>query len=742
MIAEPLLDAPEDEEDEETLQLRLQAIEARLKLRRLRQKANSSEIPNTKHRQLLAQDINGKENVYPPSISADIKTKNGVQIPVSPQRKAVVDTQPRSPGRLLLGIDKGLKGRNVSLRNPTSGKASQGHCTDRIAPRNRIGEEQDLPISQLPRKSFNDRLRESRDRDKIQQERDCDRHMKRSHGFGIAQSELDASQKSVEARGKATTIQDRDVPTRDGFSRAQILQATKKEDAGVVRRQQKLLSSSGEAPPPVWINPNAEPEIIKPDRAAQQQNRESRAHLPPPKESTEPRPDEAAEHLFEPFSSTKLSKRLITHTLLTKTFKGKSLLRVLDLLAKVKSPEYLLPDDLEADYVVLGIIASKSSPLNHKERSTPMTSDETTSYAEAEASSQNARGKYMVLQLTDLKWTVDLYLFTTAYTRFYKLTPGTVVAILNPGIMPPPAHKTDSGHFSLTLNSSDDTVLEIGNSRDLGWCKATRKDGSNCPDWVDKRHTEFCEFHVDRAVERNRRGRMEVNGLSAPFAPGGRKKGRTGRFGGGEKGMGPQSRSRDWGFKKKSDSLEDDELRPEGQRYDRTTSSRYFIAPPMPGGSAAQLLDREDMMIGRGTTKAESLRKRLAEQEKEKEMAKSLSDRRNGPGSEYLRLRQQNKNDECVSANDRRTREESNEDRVDASNLGLLGNKAKGVHLSPIKNSNLKRKGVWPTESARKKTRFVMENGIKEAGRDSLDGRAKTAVVRKPADEDDDLEIE
>ena len=76
-------------------------------------------------------------------------------------------------------------------------------------------------------------------------------------------------------------------------------------------------------------------------------------------------------------------------------------------------------------------------------------------------------------------------------------------------IMPP--KNKDSGAFSLKLSSSEETVLEIGTASDLGFCKATKRDGKECLQWIDGRKTEFCEFHISLKVDKARKGRMEFN---------------------------------------------------------------------------------------------------------------------------------------------------------------------------------------------------------------------------------------
>ena len=201
---------------------------------------------------------------------------------------------------------------------------------------------------------------------------------------------------------------------------------------------------------------------------------------------------------------------------------------------------------------------------------------------------------------------------------------------------------------------------------------------------------------------------MEVNGMSAPYAPGGKKGGRTGFWGGGSKGK------------------KDEGLVKEGAQYDRGSGSKYFIAPTTlgPGRSAASLLDAEGGPLERGGSKEERVRKRLAEREREREIARRLGEGGNGLGGEYLRL----KHDGAGSAMGDADLSRQGPEMAHAGSLGLLGNKARDVHLSPLK----KRKGEMSEDGVRKKTRFVTAGGVKEAGRESLGG-----VV----DEEDELDI-
>ena len=621
--------------------------------------------------------------------------------------------------------------KNISLRRPVVEGCQKDddpftvtpcHTSRTIGSLNRSRAQQ--PTEAARPKSFSERIVETRQQDRTQKDRANLLRRQRSTRFGVDPKDIDAFQQAAETRGGNT--QDRQsqgscVGTVE-FTREEILKAASQPNGGLVHRSNTSagIRRSRKQDSPVediWLNPNALPELSKLSKPISNASKLSAPAIPPQLQAAEPpapalNPETAS--LFEPFSSLHLSKRQLPHSFLTQTLSGKHIFLLPDLLGTVKSPDYLLPDIPEPDHVVLAILASKSDPISHK-GAQKSTSAAKTAGSEAVESEQNANGKYMVFTLTDLKWTVDLFLFTTAYTRFRKLTPGTLVALLNPDIMPPPPGRADTGRFSLKLTSSDDTVLEVGTSRDLGWCKSVRKDGKQCGSWIDKRHTEFCEFHVDVVVERTRRGRMEVQGMSAPFAPGGRRGGRTGYFGDKRRG---QSHLKNDGFAR------------EGAQYDRGTASRYFVGPSIPGGrSAAQLLDAEGT-IERGS-KEERVRKRLAEREKENEIARKLGEGGNGAGSEYLRMRQGSEE----TARDQA--EPQAGDPVDAASLGLLGNRATTVHLSPIKK---RKSSTMNVEGSRKKTRFVTDRGIKEAGRESLGG---DIAVRDGGnfDDDDGLEV-
>ncbi|KAF7516692.1 hypothetical protein G7054_g14051 [Neopestalotiopsis clavispora] len=739
----------EDEDDEETLQLQLQAIEAKLKLKALqkKQRKGPSGSSDTESGSAPSRPVSTVPDVLAasraqsraamlaegPRIRPQSQTE--IQVPASPVRKSQAPVEQRSPSRVLLGIDKGLRGKDVSLkrasslRKPTESRDGQAggylrraHTPGSSSQGGSSSFEQDRP------KSFSERLAAARTEEVTRKDRQERIQKVRSKAFEVGQDEVE--------RYKAKAAELPDLPPQEEtFAREDVLfgQGIQRRRNGVA--QDPDANSSGEF--------NSNSKKLAPSEV----------------------PDEEAVS-FEPYSGTHLSKRILPHNLLTRTFSTRKLLLIKDLLAQVKAPDFQLPE-VEQDIVVLGIVASKSEPKTHKAPPGGELREAKSRFAEEEH-----RAKYMVMTLVDLKWEIELFLFNTAFQRYWKLTPGTLVAILNPNIMPPPKGREATNKFSLVINSDGEGVLEIGNARDLGFCKSVKKDGDLCNSWVNKKRTEFCEFHMNMAMDKHRLARQDVNAFGGGIGANNRKQLRE----------------------KFSRSKKDEEERKRGQ-YDRYTNSHFFVSQ----ASAATLLDKDQMLPGQVADRAErseALRRRLASQEKEREIMKQLGSTGRGAGKEYMNLsRAKSLSGVPGSAADVNKDDMIDEPSkpMDAKSLGIGKAPGAKMHLSPIKRKrensatsmlgrstsagaslgwggNLKDKlsrmkdgerldgKTMRSESAtipssskvdspaaeppvRKKTRFVTEKGIREAGRDSLGTELGKGQAMVSLDSDDELEI-
>ena len=649
------------DDDEETLQLQLKAIEAKLKLKKVQ-------------KQKLNKD---------PSESA-------VEVPSSPKRRQLPPPDPQSPRRTQLGIDKGLKASDVSLKNARS----------LIRPAGASGTLQPRQTRREPPKatSFAQRLAATRSDDQERAQKQRNTNAGRSRSFGVGQG-VNSSQKENKVVGKAP----------------------KSSKSGLAHAAPLLNHSPGRKPrEQYWRTPRV---------ARTESDQEHEDH--------------------DPYSGFLLSKRDLSSSILDQTLQDKEHYPLPRLLKEVHSPDYD-PPDVPGDYVVYGIIASKSKPKDHAANNLTTASN---------PDSQPQRSKFMVIRLTDLEWEIDLYLFGEGFETFWKLTVGTVIAILNPGIMPPKPHARDSGKFSLKLGSSEDTVLEIGISADLTFCKSVKGDGKTCDQWIDGRKTEYCDFHVGLQVARTKSSRMEINtmGTFGLFSNAPDRKGRGGRGGGGRgRSNGNHSRGGGRGRGKKEDT------RLQGQYFDREAREQAYTIPSslQRGGRVTELLDAEDYGPGAGLSAAERLQKRRAAREKERDLARALGDHGGGVGVEYLRSAHQDPEQRKQNSSSQH-RPGTEDEPKDASSYGLLRSSAAVVNLDPTNGrqsrkeavgwSKAFKRGLSPTARARspspKKARFMIEGkgvrtpGVDSSREDELRRSAENKKRRPTFEDDDDLEL-
>jgi minichromosome maintenance protein 10 len=192
-------------------------------------------------------------------------------------------------------------------------------------------------------------------------------------------------------------------------------------------------------------------------------------------------------------------------------------------------------------------------------------------------------------------------------------------------------------------------------------------------------------------------------------------------------------------------------------RYDVESHSQIFIGKR----STVNMLDDADFdpdAFHRGSTKEERMTRRILEQEKERDLRKKLGGIGTGIGANYMRKQDRSSQHQP----DFSSSDMVEEPPPDVAALGLRNGKAKDVQLSPIKRKrantasssaavgwggNLTKelgrmKNGESLQPVKKKTRFVTEKGIREAGRESIGGDVVKAVVSNLVDDDDDDDLE
>jgi minichromosome maintenance protein 10 len=579
-------------------------------------------------------------------------------------------------------------------------------------------------------KTFSERLTENRAQEQAEEKRLEAIARKKSVGFKLNNAELESFRKAAaEARNHnppRSPLKDRQFAT---FSRDDILrsQGGALPDSGLLKRSSTLPNLGGH-------NPGSSSTSKKIAQAARTTLEDYPARDEDGHGATAKARQKGDPSSYDPFSQLHLSSRVLPHSFLERTFPSDthSCLRLPQLLKQVTAPAYELPGLEAKDIVIVGVIASKSTPLDHKQGqggNSAVNGKSNNDWEHKwEDGSQNHK-RFMVVQLSDLTWSIDLYLFGTALPRYHRISPGTVVAILNPGIMPPRKGNEDTGAFSLTLHHGEDTLLEIGTARDLGFCVAVKKDGQECGSWVNLVKTEVCEWHLNGQVTKTQAGRMGVN---------------TGSNRIGRDVSGSRLRNRlVAGARTGRGSNRALQCRNQGHGFDVESQSRYFIAASSdsrrhancarPGEiferSAATLmeLDDDDPFIAEGRLSRDTesrLKKRLLQEEKERDIARKLTSMGSGgAGGAYLRHRiapNSDGSDPPESRNDETARKKS-------------AMATKDNIMMPGRNTNGKRPADSVRLSPMKKTRFLTDKGIREAGRESLGG--------KHVDQEDDLDI-
>ncbi|XP_071816811.1 protein MCM10 homolog [Apostichopus japonicus] len=232
-----------------------------------------------------------------------------------------------------------------------------------------------------------------------------------------------------------------------------------------------------------------------------QSSRQRVAHMPkhsPPKGSLSTPKDPQRKSIFssissktdksqdepwevEYYSKIRVSNPVVSMSALKVKMQQRKMLRLSILKRHVKGA------DVEGDWVTIGVIISKSSPKTSK------------------------TGKqFSIWKLNDLSRNcplVSLFLFGKSHEDHWKTMEGTVVGLLNAKVMPP---KDGSDDVSLSVDNPQ-KLLVLGKSKDMGWCKGSKKDGGRCTMFVNKSECEWCDYHIQSQYKKQCSKRTDLN---------------------------------------------------------------------------------------------------------------------------------------------------------------------------------------------------------------------------------------
>ncbi|GCF00328.1 hypothetical protein ZYGM_002162 [Zygosaccharomyces mellis] len=203
---------------------------------------------------------------------------------------------------------------------------------------------------------------------------------------------------------------------------------------------------------------------------------------------------------LEEYSNLWINKRYISKEEQRSIFANIKILRLSKLFAKVKPPKFNEPP--YSNWAVIGLISNKGE-IKFTSAATPK--------------------KYFKFTLTNFHYTIDTYIFgKEGVERYYNLRIGDVIAILNPQVLPwrPSGTKAHIKSFNLRISHKFDCILEIGASRDLGWCPMVNKSKNEpCKAPINKDKEDCCEYHREQKFRSTNAKRVELSGTYALGAP-------------------------------------------------------------------------------------------------------------------------------------------------------------------------------------------------------------------------------
>lgn len=174
----------------------------------------------------------------------------------------------------------------------------------------------------------------------------------------------------------------------------------------------------------------------------------------------------------DPFFGLRIINPMVSSAELTTRMTGKIPVTV----SKIKY--HLISENVEKDWVIAGVVISKSPPKTSKKGSL-----------------------YSIWKISDLSNNmnaVSLFMFSTAYKSFWKTTVGTVIGVLNPNVL---ESKDNTDLATLSIDNPQ-KVMILGTSKDMGKCRSRKKNGEPCSSIVNLSRCEFCVYHIKQEYKK------------------------------------------------------------------------------------------------------------------------------------------------------------------------------------------------------------------------------------------------
>ncbi|CAK4121964.1 unnamed protein product [Aphanomyces euteiches] len=181
----------------------------------------------------------------------------------------------------------------------------------------------------------------------------------------------------------------------------------------------------------------------------------------------------------EEFSGLRIKDRLVPADEMKKQMQGRKFIH----LASMDNAPTRQFDNSSTDWVAVAVMTKKNL-------------------------AKSEHSPYVVWTLSDLENAMlSIFLYNDAYESHWKELEGSIVAIINPDIMPAKEH----GRFALKVTSGAN-IVKLGTSIDFGFCKCLTIGGAQCKIPVNTSNGDFCTLHMAARFKEAGKGRMALNG--------------------------------------------------------------------------------------------------------------------------------------------------------------------------------------------------------------------------------------
>lgn len=169
-----------------------------------------------------------------------------------------------------------------------------------------------------------------------------------------------------------------------------------------------------------------------------------------------------------PFSNIRIVRPLVDMDVLKNKMTDKKMVKLNNIRLHINKKN----NDIDGDWTTIGVVVEKL-PI----RKTKTGAD------------------YSIWKLNDLQnldKSAVLMLFGNAHETQWKLSRGSVVALLNCKILPNKDAKSD-----LTLSIEKGTkLMHLGSSKDIGNCRAPKNNGDVCNSLINTSNGNYCIYHI------------------------------------------------------------------------------------------------------------------------------------------------------------------------------------------------------------------------------------------------------